>query len=301
MNTSKRIMIIIGLVIVALVVVFSVYDGWYSKTHAAVVGFDPLDGQIALMDRVYQTWFGERIDVMQDTHGKHVVCSWLMYKAYAESKSDQASEALKLFHENSMEFAVAFQVRSDYWASVVSWELFKQAAFDENARQELYNTCQPITPDLPKYFMNEVEAFKTLAKAEGLLDAQGHLEASKDRLAFILYRHIWIKASELLFPRRAIEPPEEAMTMFRWQIEVSHLPLEDKLAQLHKIQAKQPLAYDYDYAEAYLKFLDGDAAGACQKLKSMLQSDGIVDIYKQNQYHATLKKIQQAHPTACTL
>ena len=300
MNSSKRIMIIVGLLIVAIGVILSIYDGCHPKKQVAI-GFAPLDEQLALMDRVYQKWFGDRIEVMQDTRGKRVVCDWFMYKAYSESKSANANEALEAFNEDSMGFAVAFKVRSDYWASVVAWEEFKKAAYDENARQELYNTCQDVTPDLPKYFMNEVNAFKMLAKNEELLDPQGNLDPAKDKLAFLLYRHVWLKASELQFPRKAIEPPEEAVTVFRWQIEVAHMPLSAKQARIANMRSNYPHAYDYDYAEAYLSALDGNYGVACDKLKSLIQTDGIVDAQKQEVYRATLNEIHQADPKACSL
>ena len=183
----------------------------------------------------------------------------------------------------------------------MAWEEFKKAAYNENARQELYNTCQEITPDLPKYFMNEVNAFKMLAKNEELLDPQGNLDPAKDKLAFILYRHVWLKASELQFPRKAIEPPEEAMTVFRWQIEVSHMPQASKLQRIASMKNNYPRDYDYDYAEAYLLALDGNYGTACDKLKSMIQTDGISDANKQELYRSTLNEIHKTDPKACAL
>lgn len=299
MNSSKRIMIVIGIVIVVICVILSIYDGCHSNKNAITVGFDPLDGQLALTQRVYDSWFGERIDIMNDPRGKRVVCGWFMYKAYAESKSNNVQDALEQFNEDSMGLAVAYKVRSDYWASAVAWETFKQAAFDENRRQELYNTCMDVTPELPKYFMNEVNAFKMLAKNENLLDAQGNFDPTKDRIAFLLYRHLWLTASELQFPRKAIEPPEEAMTMFRWQIEVSNMPLAAKLDKLSETKKNYPHAYDYDYAEAYLLVLNGRYAEACNKLKPLIQTDGVVDAYRQNLYQETIKQIQKADASAC--
>ncbi len=299
MNTSKRVMIIVGLVIVVLCVVFTIFALGRGEEDGEWTGFEPLDSQLAVVDMSYAKWFKDRIDVMSIPAGQRVVCDWLMYKSYAVTQHTNMGDALEKFIGNDMDFAVDQGVRADYWASVAAWEEFLKAYQDENARKKLFEICKDEAPDLETQFNNEIISFKQFATNEELLDEAGHLKPDKAKLALLLHRYVWIKASQQQFPVNAIQTPEEAMAMFRWQVEASHMAADKKIEKLHETKTSHPGAYDYTYAEAVIDIQNGDYAAACLLLSPIATGDGMVDPYQQNLYRRAMKAIKALDANAC--
>ncbi|MCL2326456.1 MAG: hypothetical protein FWC40_08200 [Proteobacteria bacterium] len=296
MNSSKRIMLGLGIVIVIVFVWLAISGRDSSKSS---LHFEPLDAQLALLERVYPVWFGPPVDVLEDEGGVRVVCDWFVLQSLASSPGEGWTEALEAFHANSMDYAVSRGVGTNYWAGEAAFALLEAMLKGDGGRQRVLDLCAAHAPALSAKIDNNVAAFRALGEAEALLDASGALRADKRSIARLLHRHIWVEISRGQFPIERIQPPEERMAMFRWQVEVSQMPLDRKLAQLRRFEAAAPHGYDYAYAAAVLWYNRGEYAHACHAINSALNDVSVLDERTVQMYRNVIAKIKQADASAC--
>jgi len=296
MNSSKRIMLVLGIIIV-IVFVWLLIGG--RGTSERSLHFEPLDGQLALLERVYPVWFGPRMDVLEDEGGVRVVCDWFVLQSLVSSPKEGWAEALETFHANSMDYAVSRGVGTNYWAGEAAFELLEAMLRGEEGRQRVLDLCAAYAPALSAKIDNHVAAFRALGEAEALLDASGALRADKRDIARLLHRHLWVEISRGQFPIERIQPPEERMAMFRWQIEVSQMSLDRKLAQLRRFEAVAPHGYDYAYAAAALWYNQGEYGQACRAINLALKDVSVLDERTVRMYRDVIATIKQADALAC--
>ena len=301
-------MIVVGLMIIALIVILTLTSKDEApqsvQCHAeppaqtqAWTMFESFDKQLEIVERVHKAWFGEPVDIMNTKYGKYVICDWFMYKSYVASNDDSYKSSLEKFNADSMDLVGTEGIRGNFWASVTAFDMFVGAMNDENKKNKIYDTCRDITPELEKFFPNEIASFLKLAQLENLLDQNGNLLDDKKLIAKLLYRNLWVKASELQYPHRALLSPEEEMAMFRWQVELSHMTPDAKQAKIEQMRVAFPNHYDYDYALAMILFQSGNAAAACEKLRSVRSADA-QDVNKAR-YDAALAALHDADPVNC--
>lgn len=303
-------MILLGLMIIALIVLLTLTSKdevpqatqSFAEQPAQIqtqlwTMFEPFDKQLDLVERVHKAWFGDPIDIMNTKYGKYVICDWFMYKAYVASNNDSYKSTLEKFNADSMDLVGTEGIRGNFWASVTAFDMFMDALTDETKKNKIYDTCRDVTPELERFFPNEIASFIKLAGLETLLDQNGKLLADKKRIAKLLYRNLWVKASELQYPHRTLISPEEEIAMFRWQVELSHMTPEAKQAKIDQMRTAFPKSYDYDYASAMILFQAGNTAPACEKLRSL--QGAATDDAKKAQYAAALVALHNADPTNC--
>ena len=91
MNTSKRIMTIIGIIIMASFIVMLLLPQQQSSLE-----FEPIDGQFALLDKAHEAWFGQPTDP-NDISAIPTICDWISYKARVaiEDTNDANEQAIR--------------------------------------------------------------------------------------------------------------------------------------------------------------------------------------------------------------
>lgn len=299
MNTSKRIMIIIGILLVIGAVAMAVID---SLNAQSPLEFEPLDPQLSLLDRVYPEWFGPEIDILAQDQGKQVTCDWYRYKGLAASSPENASEAAEQFNANAMDLITATSIGASYWASeLVFNELTDIYLGNAETRRKVVERCIADNPDIDKHLSADTDAFYRFADSEALLDNSHVLSTNSRKLLHLIHRHLWNGVSSAQFPLTRIEPPEEALAFLRWQIERSQMPFERKLQKLNKAEQFAVIPYDYDFARTVLYIQNGLFTDACDMLKNAYQKTDPQNTFRRKRYHNAINELARSHGIACQL
>lgn len=304
MHHSYRFYRIIGLVFACFLVLS--FTGCKKGVNPVPLEFESMEGQFALLDRVYPEWFGEPMDVMENPTGVRVICDWVHYRTMASGNIEGWEDSTEQFNADAMDYVMENSIHADYWASIRSFEVMVPIYEGDAAkRAELVNLCKDVSPELDKQLDVEITAFKEVAQKEGFLDAQGKLKPEMLPYARLLHRKLWVAVAGRQFPRARIEPPEEQLAFFRWQIERSTMTSEQKLQRIAEFRLMMPKAYDYDFAIAVILNRDGRYVDACAVLTEALhevesvQQENMEDNFRVMRYKGAIETIQKAHPQAC--
>ena len=293
MNSSKKVMLIIGVVLVIAFVVMMVLE---TLTHREV-SFEPLDAQIELTHNAWKSWFGDREDVLARKEGEIAVCDWVQYKAMLATGDADWEQGLERFNSDTMDLVMSGSIASNYWASVAAFDLLYGVYSGESGREaDLAARCREYYPDLAAGIATERAAFLELAQREGMLDANGKIRPEAKEIVRLLHRHLWVTASAYQFPRSAIETPEERLAFFRWQVEASTMEPMRKLKKIEEFRIHEGADYDYDFAAAMVYRDAGMYAEACAVLRDV---DKNATEFRAKRYETARKELSQAHPGVC--
>ena len=272
---------------------------WPNRTDVKME-FESLDGQFALLERVYPQWFGERIDVMADPAGQRVVCDYLSYKGMMTAQAEGWEDRMEQFNADEMDYVVGGSIQADYWLSLAVYDYLEAFYHGDEAKQsEIASICSEVDPDLRQHLASEVASFKEIAQAEGFLDPAGKILPEKRKLVILLHRYQWVGVSGNQLPNARIQPPEEKLAVFRWQIEQSQMPLEKKLNRLARFQSMYPKEYDFDYGRAVLFSNNGMLREACEALNNGLSNVSEEDAFRKGRYTQGIKQISAQNSGAC--
>ena len=298
MNTSKKVMIIVGLLlIVGFIVMLAV------PSRKSSLEFEPLDGQIALLHKAYERWFGAPIAILETDPGQVVLCDWLMYRGSAAAESEDMRDWAEKFNANSMDLVVAHSMSADYWASQVSFDEWT-AVFngDEAKRNEIIARCATEAPDIAKAIDADMAAFKSFAANEKLVDPNGKLRDDKRDIFNLIYRHLWVSLAANQLPRTNIEPPEERIAFLRWQVEQSAMQLDKKIQKLMEFEQQNDDSYDFLFALSVLYAQNGMPGEACAVLQEAIakaDDKNETHSFRKERYTKSLNELRRAHPAAC--
>ena len=294
MKTNCHILRIIALALIAAISVLVAACNRGPKT----LEFEPIDGQIALLERVYSVWFGARIDIPAQDAGMLTLCDWLDYKSRVARQSEGWEESQQIFLDNEMTLVTRTNINADYWASVFAYEWLEKLYNGEpGVQSDIIARCAQYTPELNAHLDDEIQSFRGIAQKEGWLDNNGRIAPSKRELVRLMHRYQWVMVTSNHFPYDRICPPEEMIAIFRYLVEVSDMALDKKLAHIDEMRRELPESYDYDFAEAVLYSKSGDSAGACAILKNALPN--MHDEAQKKKYHQAIKALSQANSEAC--
>lgn len=289
-------MLILG---IAILLAFVLLCIWPNRPEIKLE-FESLDGQFALLERVYPQWFGERIDVMADPAGQRVVCDYLSYKGMMISQVEGWEDRMEQFNADEMDYVVGSSIQADYWLSLAVFDYLEAFYHGDEAKQsEIASICKEIDPDLKEHLAGEVNSFKEIAQAEGFLDPAGRIAPDKRNLVILLHRYQWIGVAGNQLPNARIQPPEERLAVFRWQIEQSLMPLEKKLNRISRYQNMYPKDYDYEFAKAVLFANNGMFSEACEVLNHGLSNVSDEDTFRKDRYTQGIKQISAQDSSAC--
>lgn len=306
MNTCKRVMCIVGILLVAAFVLMLIIP---QTDDEAALKFEPMDAQFALLDRAHEQWFGQTVDV-NDEVGVRVRCEWYLYKSLAaQSESDpenamyteQWQKNRQQLEADIQDFVAMKSLSGVYWASEAAFDdLVAVYEGDETRSQAVVDMCKDVTPTLEQVLSKEVEAFKQIAMQESWLDqSTGKLIPESRKIASLLHRKMWFETVGAVLPLSLLASPEEQMTVFRWQVEQSAMPLHSKLAKLQQFEAID-VNYDFDYARAVLLERDGMPHEACLALKSGQNKEQNTNEFRAKRYRDGLEQLQKKYPDACS-
>ena len=260
--------------------------------------FEPIDCQIALLERVYPAWFGEKIDIMSQEIGVETVCDWVQYKSLVAKRSPGWEESHEVFLGNEMTLVTQNNIHADYWASIAAFDFLEPLYNGDNTYQsQVIAKCEKYTPNLKAHLDDEIQLFRQIAQKEGWLDNDNKIAASKRNIVRLMHRYQWISVTANQFPIDRIFPPEEMLAAFRYQIEQSAMPMDNKITHIHEMQNELPGSYDYDFAEAILYANAGDTAKACAILKNSLSN--LNDEAQKIKYNRAIKELSQANASVC--
>ena len=268
-----------------------------SRTPSALQ-FEPIDGQIALLDRVYPVWFGEKIDILSQDIGLETVCDWIEYKSRVARQTEGWEDSYHRFLDNEMSLVTRNSIHADYWASVAAFEML-EPLYNGDTKQAavIAEKCKPYTPDIAAHLDDEAQVFREFAQSEHLLLDNGTIAPAARPLVRLVHRYQWVKVTSEHFPIGRILPPEEMIAIFRYQVEKSAMPADKKLAHIDEMRAEMPGSYDYDFAEAMVRLQSGDAVSACTILKAAMPN--LDDETLKKKYTQAANEISQTNPSAC--
>ncbi len=298
MSHLKRIVIVLGIILIIGFIAIIVSDRViHSGSEPA---FETLDGQFALLDRTYDSWFGERVDVTGHYQGRALLCHWYYYKSLAAEHDNAAEEASSTFKAQLMDFVMMTNLGGEYWAAETAMdELYPFYNGEPGAKEKIVESCLKYAPDLANHIDSDRNALLSLANAEGLLLENGQLDPAKDKLIRLLHRQNWNTIVIQQLPARNIIPPEEQVTFLRWQIEQAHIPFDKKLSKLEYLKTYRSEMYDYHYAKAVLLLQNNDFAGACNELKLGLNETDKTNQFRIERYGNALDYMAREHSTHC--
>ena len=288
MNTCKRVMIVIGILIILgtiLIVILS--------PKKDVMKFDPIEPQLSLLERAHASWFGTNPNLDTDD-ARALKCEWYQYKALISQRSPEWQSSVEPFLTDALAMASENGFPALYWIGEEAFDELKPYYEGDDAQgKAIRERCADFTPLTPDLRLDDDRAdFIELAKQEDLLDAQGKIRPEKLPIAKLLHRHLWITLLSSSVPRAQLESPEERTTFLRWQVELSSLPVERKLQKLEQFR-NTDVAYDIDFAKAILMLQNGQPQDACQALRNgreAAQTD-----FRIQRYEQAIDQLDQAH------
>ncbi len=294
MSISKRIVLIIGILLVVIFVLIGVFSTPRS------IDFEPMDGQFALLDKVYPTWFGTNQDVVKTKSGQHVLCDWYRYKALTAGQQENWMDAAEKFTADAMDMVMESSIQMLFWAGETAFEnMFDYYDGIPGAKEKLIAACPEEADELEKYLESDRKAFFEIAQREGYVNSAGKLDPQKKRFVHLLHRHLWNQVSSFQFPIERIEPPEEKVAFLRWQIEVSSMSLENKLSKLAVLEEMKPDNYDTGYTKGVLFYQNHMYGEACAAFKQGRAQTDPANSYRIQRYDTSIHMISQEHPAIC--
>lgn len=263
-------------------------------------GFEPIDGQVTLTKNAWKNWFGERMEIASTPKGQRVLCDWYRYKGMVATQDAGWLQVGEQLNADLMDLVMETSISAHYWAEVSAFEQL-YPLYDGNlaAKSSIVAQCESIYPDIAQKIDTDVESFKQLAQREGFLDAESHILASKRDIVHLLHRHLWVKQTSEQFPRNRIEPPEERLAFFRWQVEQSQLSPEDRIRKIVAFRAAGESDYDDAFAVAKIDSENGMFAESCAILQEALRETPSEKTFRRERYQRMLDRISQAHPASC--
>ena len=299
MNHLKRIVIILGIVLIIGFVAIVLTDR-YSQSDKSEPAFESLEGQFALLDRTYDAWFGEKIDVTSYYQGRALLCHWYNYKSLAAEQNKSAEDVASTFKAQLMDFVMMTRVGGEYWAAETAMdELYPFYNGVPGAKEKIVESCRKYAPDLENHIDSDRNALLSLAQAEGFLLENGQLDPAKDDIIRLLHRQNWNTIVVQQLPARNIIPPEERVAFLRWQIEQAHIPFDKKLSKLELLHSYRPDMYDYHYSKAVLLYLNQNYAGTCEALTAGLNETENISNFRIERYRNALDYMAHKYPTYC--
>lgn len=169
MNTSKRIMTIIGIIIMASFIVMLLLPQQQSSLE-----FEPIDGQFALLDKAHEAWFGQPTDP-NDISAIPTICDWISYKArVAIEDTNDANEQAIRDAKGQLEADLAGLIANTSFSAIywISEQAFQTLAplyeSKPEARQHIIDICQSHVPDIASIIDAEINAFDQIDRREHL-------------------------------------------------------------------------------------------------------------------------------------
>ncbi len=265
-----------------------------------VLQFETLDAQFALLDKVYPEWFKNLYEEKHEAKAQEVVCNWFQYKGAAALQMSDADEHKEKFKANLMDFVMDTTISSVYYVGERAFEDL-YAVYDgvPGKREEIEGKCREYSAEIGKYLDADYSSFSEIAQYEGLRTSNGKMDPAKKRIVHLLHRHLWNETVSEQFPIMRIEPPEERMAFFRWQIEQSQMPYERKMQKLDLFQQIEPTEYDFDFARAVLNYQIESYVDACAALHVGLEHTDPKDSFHTQRYQSALQQISRDHSGFC--
>ena len=300
MNTSKRIMTIIGIIIMASFIVMLLLP-----QHQSSLEFEPIDGQFALLDKAHEAWFGQPTDP-NDISAIPTICDWISYKArVAIEDTNDANEQAIRDAKGQLEADLAGLIANTSFSAIywISEQAFQTLAplyeSKPEARQHIIDICQSHVPDIASIIDAEINAFDQIDRREHLRGNDGSFSPQSRKIAALLHRHLWFAVVAEFYTASRFDSPEEQTAFLRWQIELSSLPLQNKIEKIEQLQYSG-LPYDFPFAKAVLYSKAGQFDIACKTLNDALTSDSndLTD-FRKARYQKSFDEIRKAHPSAC--
>lgn len=299
MNHLKRIVIVLGIILIIGFIAI-VLSERFDQTNSSKPAFETLDGQFALLERTYSSWFGEKVDVTSYYQGRALLCDWYYYKSLAAERDNAAEEAANTFKAQLMDFVMMTKVGGAYWgAEAAIEELYPYYNGVPGAKEKIVESCRKYAPELENHIDSDRSELLKLAQAEGFLLQNGQLDPKKKDIIRLLHRQNWNTIVIQQLPSRNIIPPEERMTFLRWQIEQAHIPLDKKLAKLEYMKTYHSDLYDYHYAKAVLFFQNANYAESCTALRAGLNETNKSNNFRMERYKNALSYMTREYPTYC--
>lgn len=296
MSINKRIVIILGILLVTAFTVMCMLNQTKDR-----IEFDPLDGQLELLAKVYPKWFGENQDISSIEHSQTVLCDWFYYKSLAAKERDGWIDASEQFNADAMDMVMSSSIQSLYWVGETAFEDLMRFYEDEpGALEKITAKCPDKAAEIMQYLPEDREGFLNLSQKEGFLTSDGKFHPKKKAIIHLLYRHIWTTLSAEQFPLERISPPEEQIAFLRWQIEQSTLDFQsrlDKLLAFENVYATDN--YDFNYAKGVLFFKNHLYGEACLAFKAGRASTNPANTFRIERYNKAIKTISQAHSAIC--
>lgn len=300
MNTSKRIMIVTGIALMAGFIVMLAT----SRTPYPLE-FEPIDGQIALLDKAHEEWFGQPTDP-NDINAVPTICDWINYKGrVALDDGSMESEQAILHVKRQLEADLSGLIANTSFSAIywIGEQAFEQLAplyeSKSDARRSIVAMCQSRVPDIDAIIDAEIAAFDQLDDIERLRGDNGAFTPQTRIIASLLHRHLWFSVVSEFYPASKFESPEERTAFLRWQIELSAMPIPKKIEKLEQL-IDSGLPYDFAFAKAVLYSKAGQPDVACQTLKDALANDSKeLTEFRKARYQDGLNEIRKAHHSAC--
>ena len=290
MNRIKRITLALGILTLIAIVTITITEHRQCR-QTSTLDFEPLDDQIAQLDRVYEKWFGEKFDVLQYNTATHMLCDWFLTQALSATSNENWIASLDTFLANAMDFAVNYGINTNYWAGETAYQWLENAINDPNSRNTLLQLCTPSHPQLQNVIDDNLNLFRAIAQNENLLDQNGHIPPHHRKITRLIHRSVWVEASRHQFPIARIQPPEEALAILRWKIERANIPLDQKLLLIHKYQNPSPFNYDFTLATAILLYKNALPDDARAILQNSLNTTTTLDDTKIQRYKSAIEFI----------
>lgn len=286
--------------VLGILVVMAVLSITGCSKGSNMLQFETLDAQFALLDKVYPEWFKTPYEAKHEAKAQEVVCNWFQYKGAAAFQTSDADESKEKFKANLMDFVMDTTISSVYYLGERAFEDL-YAFYDgvPGKREEIEEKCREYSPEIGKYLKADISSFREIAQYEGLMDSRGKMIPSKKRIVHLLHRHLWNETVSEQFPIMRIEPPEERMAFFRWQIEQSQMPYERKMMKLDLFEQLEPMEYDFNFARAVLNYNEESYVDACAALHVGLEQTDPKDTFHTKRYQSALEQILRDHSGFC--
>lgn len=294
MNTSKRIMLMIGVVILGAFIAMMI-----PLKKQPSLQFEPLENQFLLLKRAHEKWFAPN-DLPDNALTGRILCEWFDYKSKISADAPDWDESLKQLQTDVMDLVTETSIRSIFWIGEKAFDTLKPIyENDGNAKNSLLAQCKEFTPNLDKTIDSEIEDFQTFAKRENIIDGNFKILPQKLDVARLLHRRLWNDTMSEDFSRNRIESPEERLAVFRWLVESSALPPADKIKKLDNAPFCGP-QYDCDFAAAVLYAQIQNFSGACRALHNDVKNH-TNDNFRKNRAQNAIHELSQAFPNDCSL
>lgn len=238
---------------VGAVIFFGARDGGGPAKNP--LEFGPMDEDLASLPALRAKEFGALSSQWQESAAwRHSVCNWVMYDvASGLGDLEQAQAWHDKLVANTHDVVAMDGVRAHFWLGESVFSYFLKC-YREKTKEctDVLNQCEVLLGLEHEGERKPGGAFSEFAMGEGMLDAQGEILQTKAELVHLLFRYLWVQATQELLVRESVFLPQEQGAIIRWQLEQSLLGVDKKLKLLEKYRTQYPGLYDYDYAQAVI-------------------------------------------------